>query len=854
MINISDFKIKKIMLILHFIGYLPSNAICKVSNLDNTLVFDEKMLRGSNISQNTLSQIIAGQRTIPGDYKNTPISLNGYIIGNSDVMVREINDSPIVCLSQEIVNKIGLSKTLTKKYISLKQKYACVESEKVSANISTVLNSELVLEINAPQTALKSHNGEISESALTSGSNVIFTNYVTNFYHNRQSDYGSGTSNYGYLSLNSGINLGLWQFRQLSTYNHSQDSYASGKNTNSKWNNISTYVQRPLYGLKSNLRLGKTNTSGQFFGGVAYDGAELSSDERMYPVAQQGYAPVISGIAKTNALIEVRQNNSIIYQTNVPPGAFEIRDINPTSYNGDLNITIIESDGSKSSFSVPFSSVPDSVRPGKLKYTIIAGRTREMVVDKSFIDSIVQYGLNNVMTLGGGVRLAENYNSGVISTVFASDYGAVGINGTLSSAKLGDRYGTKNGGMTSITYSKTLQPMGTNISMAGYRYSTAGYREFSDFIYERYYIQGNESGEWSSTTYQQKYRLTAAIYQPMGDLGNISLSTTTQEYRGNRSRDISYQMSYSKNLFNRFNTSFSLSRQKRGVYYNSSGSSSDYDTVAMINVNIPFGTSGTSMASSVYFQKGQGNQYQAALSGIAGDKNAPYSYNLNVSHSEQPGQTSYAANFYKQYPLASVSVNGAKGHNYTQLGGGMTGALVVHSGGVLLGPYLGDTFGIIEAKGATGAKVYNGQGAVINHFGYALVPSLMPYRYNSVGLTSDGLVNNNVDIESSERRVAPYGGSAILLKFKTNKGYPLLVKLNTRDNAAIPIGAMINDSMGKEIGITGQNNTAYFRTEKMSDRIQVSWGERSNQKCFASYRISEEQTEQSLIKVTLMCN
>lgn len=855
MIKITKSNLKKSSLILYVIASSPYKAFGGVSSFDDHLVFDEKMFRGSNISQSTLSQIINGQSTDPGDYKNTPISVNNYIVGNADVMVKDINKRPVICLTQEIVDKAAFSDALAKKLISLKKVNDCVEASQLSPDISAVLNSELTLEIKAPQTALKTQNGEISESALNSGSNVLFTNYVTNFYHNRQSGYGSGTSDYGYLSLNSGMNLGLWQLRQLSTYSHSQDSYSTGKNTNSKWNNISTYVQRPLYGLKSNLTLGKTNTSGQFFGGLAYDGVELASDERMYPVAQQGYAPVISGIAKTNALIEVKQNNSIIYQTNVPPGAFEIRDINPTSYNGDLNVTVIESDGSKSSFSVPFSAVPDSVRPGKIKYTAIAGRTRDLVEDKTFIDSTIQYGLNNAITLGGGIRLAEDYRSAVVSTVFASDYGALGINGTISSADLGDKYGTKNGGMTSLTYSKTLQLTGTNISMAGYRYSTGGYREFSDFVYERYYTQHNESGEWNSSTYLQKYRLTAAIYQPMNNFGNMTLSATTQEYNGNRSRDISYQMTYSKNFFNQFNASLSLSRQKRGVYYYEGNStSSDYDTVAMINVNIPFGISGTSVSSSVYFQKHQGNQYQTSLSGVVGDDKAPYSYNLNVNHSKQSSQTSYAANLYKQYSLASVSMNGSKGKNYTQLGAGMTGALVVHSGGVLLGPYLGDTFGIIEAKGATGAKVYNGQGAAINRFGYALVPSLTPYRYNSVGLTSDGLMNNNVDIESSEQRIAPYGGSAILLKFKTNKGYPLLVKLNTRDNTAIPIGAMIKDSRGKEIGITGQNNTAYFRTEKMSDRIDVLWGDRSDQNCSASYRVSEQQSEQNLIKITATCN
>ncbi len=849
----TKFNLINCILILCFMASAQQKAFGEVSGLDENLVFDEKMFRGSNISQSTLAQLTAGKSASAGEYKNTPIIINGFSVGEDTVLVVERNKKTAICLTQSILEKAGFTDKIIHKFIDLKKDSSCVELSQISANSTVELSSELALEFNAPQASLKNDSGEISESSLNRGSNVLFSNYVLNYFHNKQSGVNSGNSDYSYLSLNSGLNLGLWQFRQLSNYNYSTSSYGSGKSNNSSWNNISSYVQRPVYSLKSNLLVGKINTSGQFFGGLGYNGFELSSDERMYPVSEQGYAPVISGIARTNALVEVRQNDAIIYQTTVPPGNFDIRDINPTSYNGDLNVTVIESDGSKTSFLVPFSAVPDSVRPGKIKFSTVGGRTRDLVADKEFFDSTIQYGLNNFITIGGGARIANDYKSGVISSVFSTEYGALGINTTLSSANLGGRYGVKNGGMANITYSKTFQPTNTNISLAGYRYSTSGYREFTDFIYEQHYLNEGQVNTWNSNTYLQKYRLTAAVYQPFNDFGNVSMSASTQEYNGGRSRDLYYQVNYSKTLFNRINASLSISRKKNGIYYFENSSSSSYDTVTMLTVNIPFGSSGTSVSSSVYFEKNNGNQYQTALSGVMGDQNAPYNYNLNINHSEQGHQTAYAANLNKQYSLASMSLNGARGEDYTQLGMGMTGAIVAHSGGVLLGPYLGNTFGIIEAKDATGAKVYNGQGATISSSGYALVPSLMPYRYNSVGLTSDGLINNNVDIESSEQRVAPYAGSAIMLKFKTNKGYPLLVKLNTKDNLSIPIGAVITDNKGKDVGIVGQSNMAYFRSQSSAGEIKVSWGETKSEKCSASYNFSPELINEKLIKVSAMC-
>ncbi len=44
------------------------------------------------------------------------------------------------------------------------------------------------------------------------------------------------------------------------------------------------------------------------------------------PDSLKGFAPVVRGIAKSNAQITIKQNGYAIYQTYVSPGAFEISD------------------------------------------------------------------------------------------------------------------------------------------------------------------------------------------------------------------------------------------------------------------------------------------------------------------------------------------------------------------------------------------------------------------------------------------------------------------------------------------------------------------------------------------------
>ena len=63
-----------------------------------------------------------------------------------------------------------------------------------------------------------------------------------------------------------------------------------------------------------------------------------------------GYAPQIRGYAKTNAKVEVHQQGNLIYQTTVTPGSFEINDLYPTGFGGELQVSIYETNGEIQSF------------------------------------------------------------------------------------------------------------------------------------------------------------------------------------------------------------------------------------------------------------------------------------------------------------------------------------------------------------------------------------------------------------------------------------------------------------------------------------------------------------------------
>ena len=114
--------------------------------------------------------------------------------------------------------------------------------------------------------------------------------------------------------------------------------------------------------LKSTLVLGESSSLSNIFDSVPFTGLQLSTDLDMLPESVRGYAPVIRGIAKTNARVVVKQNGYQVYQAFVSPGAFEINDMYATGGNGDLYVTVEEADGTEQKFIVPFASLPLMLR------------------------------------------------------------------------------------------------------------------------------------------------------------------------------------------------------------------------------------------------------------------------------------------------------------------------------------------------------------------------------------------------------------------------------------------------------------------------------------------------------------
>ncbi|EFN5664972.1 fimbria/pilus outer membrane usher protein [Escherichia coli] len=200
---------------------------------------------------------------------------------------------------------------------------ACTPLQDRLADASTEFDvGQQHLSLSVPQIYVgRMARGYVSPDLWEEGINAGLLNYSFNGNSiNNRSNHNAGKSNYAYLNLQSGINIGSWRLRDNSTWSYNSGS--SNSSDSNKWQHINTSAERDIIPLRSRLTVGDSYTDGDIFDSVNFRGLKINSTEAMLPDSQHGFAPVIHGIARGTAQVSVKQNGYDVYQTTVPPGPF----------------------------------------------------------------------------------------------------------------------------------------------------------------------------------------------------------------------------------------------------------------------------------------------------------------------------------------------------------------------------------------------------------------------------------------------------------------------------------------------------------------------------------------------------
>ncbi|WP_155516007.1 fimbria/pilus outer membrane usher protein, partial [Cronobacter sakazakii] len=489
------------VLVVFNVAARDNNTVSAKDSVD----FNQAFIHGQKFD---ISRYADGNPVTPGVY-NVTLIINGQNHGQHDIRFEqyaaEKNARPCLLLKQLQEAGIRLEIPLSEKQLSDERCYRFDELIPKSQVNYNPADFELTLDV--PQINLiPQPRGYIDPSRWDAGSTVGFLDYSGNFYSLFQNNRGEdGDSFQGNLGLLTGLNFAGWRLRKRINSDWSNDKSL-------RTQNLAGYAQTDITPLKSQMTLGDSNTSGDLFDSYNIRGAQLESDERMLPESLRNYTPIVRGVADTNARVKITQRGQTIYETVVPPGAFEITDIGAMGYGGDLEMTITEADGRQRIQNIPFSAPPMLLHKSISRFAISAGKLKDDAVhnEPTIFQSVYHYGLTSNYTVYTGFQISGHYYSMAVGHAVNTPIGGISMDITHAKSDLADSK-ESSGNSFKIGLTKYVSPTDTNLTLAAYRYSSKGFYSFREASIARY---GDDNNYYASD-YRTRQRLTANISQSL---------------------------------------------------------------------------------------------------------------------------------------------------------------------------------------------------------------------------------------------------------------------------------------------------------------------------------------------------
>lgn len=664
--------------------------------------------------------------------------------------------------------------------------------------------AQQILNITIPQRFFLTDEQRGADASLWEpGMTAFMLNYDYRFSRNR-SRFSHNTGHT--LLLQSGFNTGFWRLRH-----HSRAEHRDGK---TRWQSERLWGYRAIAPWRSELQLGELFSGDVLFDSRAFRGVRLASQSDMYPLNQQGYAPVIRGIAGQSAELTIRQQGMVIRRESLPAGEFMIDDLNSAFQGAELDVTLEEADGTVQRFTQYSASVPVMQREGQLKYTLDAGKLNRYRSSKSplFVQGTAAYGINSLLTLyGGGYAAQHDLSSGVGAGINMGAAGGISADILMrhTAAKQYPRYrlnyqiffpltstllntGASHDQQSRQWQTRLVQPLpGDNGAVsAGYLYNRTGHGEHGDRT-----LVSREAGYFSHT-------------------GRIHYGVNVQRRTGSHYRKADKRVS--------------------------------------VSLSVPLDFAGQQVRSHFHYHHQAGkSSLQTSVNGLLGDEQR-LGYSLTHRYQQQDTAHHKSAELRWRHDLADIRGHINHSHGQNTLSGDIRGGLVIHGKGITLSRPLGETNGLADTGGTGGIRVESRTAAQTDSAGFSVIPQLSHYHQNVVRIAPETLPDN-ADSDDPVVQVIPSKGAMVPVRFAVNTGFRVIYALRTA-RGVVPFATRVKviKADGSTVsGIAGEDGEVYLSGLPAQGRLQAVWGKGMHEQCGADFIIPEEQ--QGLITLPLMC-
>ncbi len=196
-----------------------------------------------------LAKFSQGNVVLPGTYRSD-VYLNGQWSGRESLTfsAMEGQDTAQLCLEREALMRVGVDMDAIEQDAAESALSSCADISSYLPGASSRFDAgENRLDLQIPQIYLaRKARGYVDPNHWDGGIDAAFVRYNANTFLT-QANGRSVSSNY--LGLNTGLNLGAWHWRHNGSY--SQSTVGSG------YQSSSTYVQREVSALQSQLMVGE---------------------------------------------------------------------------------------------------------------------------------------------------------------------------------------------------------------------------------------------------------------------------------------------------------------------------------------------------------------------------------------------------------------------------------------------------------------------------------------------------------------------------------------------------------------------------------------------------------------------
>lgn len=819
-----------------YFSHFAMICIMQQSTFANESQFDSGFLFGNN-SNLDLKNFNKNDYVYPGAYV-LDVYLNDKFIVNALVYVSNNKNDPEkqdYCLPSKIVRSLDFKNDVVDN--SIVTNTECINLSELNKDISQQIDvANQKINIHSPQVLLSIRpKGYISPELWDNGVTSGFLRYNYNYYKSDMSDSPSNESDY--LSLYAGFNIGGWKYSHSGAISQTQE--------NGRYEGYENKLSTTIPQFKSQLIIGDLYSSplSLFNTNLSLRGLVLETEEQMLPSSMRNYAPVISGFANTNALVRVRQDDFVIFEQSVPAGAFSIADMNTPSARGTLYVDIVEATGEIRTFEIPYNATIRSLRPKQYRYQIALGKYRqfEKSYDENIANVILEYGLNNYLTVRSGGLISDHFQSYALGTSINTFLGGISLEANRINADLPGNLDSVESSFLSINYGWLLSASGLNVNWGHNHYLDENYFSFDD-VMKMHYLQEKNDNSYYILNGQPKSYSYFQLGKSLGATrGNINFNYSIGRYWDKRKQQ-SYRLHYNNTLGR--NITYTLGIQYTNINKNQS------DTEFYFSLSVPLDIAKNSVNlsySGVHnTEKNTSNKHRVGVSGGFGEFNQ-YTYALNMNH--QNKENTLGASFnYRATPFLLSTTYSTNFDDRQQYSTQIQGAVVAHKYGLTLNNDLSETFAIVHAKGLKGVSLFNGQNLKFDRWGNAIVPYLTPYQFNSIQINANTLPLA-IDVDATEVQFVPSKYASVLAKFKSTNQTKALIQLK-HANEKISLGAEVEHNLIGEKNYVGQGQLVFLRNVQQGV-YSVTWGSQKCQFDILPEMLDKEQ--KPFIDLTLTC-